>query len=293
VYKKVYTLENFIKYLILVLYNILFYSIIKIQKGDFMSASDDITNLVLKKLDENVNGLRWADLYSAIRIEYPNMKNGTIVGGIRNFYNRNTSSVYKPDKGLYKLLKYQNDNPQNVIISNLQNNVSPPSNTQPASAKEEDFYESFVAWLVNDQEECTKAKELGGNIFGGKWGTPDVIGVSKSLPTDIIEKDIEITSVEIKLAQNELITAFGQACSYKLFSHKVYLVIPQQSNSEEISRLDSLCYLFGIGLVLFDNTNSNIPNYQLKNRAQKGEPDNYYLNKNIEKAKDFFNELLS
>ena len=106
-------------------------------------------------------------------------------------------------------------------------------------------------------------------IFGGKWGTPDVIGVSKSLPTDVIGKNIEITSAEIKFATNELISAFGQACSYKLFSHKVYLVIPQQSNPEELSRLGSLCYLFGIGLVLFDNTNPNRPNYQLKNRAQK------------------------
>jgi hypothetical protein len=57
--------------------------------------------------------------------------------------------------------------------------------------------------------------------------------------------------------------------------------------------LDSLCFLFGIGLVLFDNTNPNIPNYQLKNRSQKGEPDNYYLNKNIDRAKSFFNDLLS
>ena len=250
-----------------------------------MSALDDITKLVLEKLDENENGLRWADLYTIIKTQYPNIKNGTIVGSLRKFYNKNTSSVYKPDKGLYKLIKYQDSNSLNVSL--FQNN------TQTQSIKEEDFYESFAAWLVNDREECIKAKELGGNVFGGKWGTPDVIGVSKSLPTDIIEKDIEITSFEIKFSQNELITAFGQACSYKLFSHKVYLVIPQQSNNEEISRLDSLCFLFGIGLVLFDNTNINMPNYQLKNRAQKGEPDNYYLNKNIDKAKDFFNELLS
>jgi len=254
-----------------------------------MSALDDITKLVLEKLDENENGLRWADLYSIIKIKYPNMKNGTIVGGLRKFYNKNISSVYKPDKGLYKLIKYQDTNSLNTSL--LQNNLQP--NTQTLSIKEEDFYESFAAWLVDDREECIKAKELGGNIFGSKWGTPDVIGVSKSLPTDIIKKDIEITSVEIKFSQNELITAFGQACSYKLFSHKVYLVIPQQSNTEEISRLDSLCYLFGIGLVLFDNTNPNMPNYQLKNRAQKGEPDYYYLNKNIDKAKDFFDELLS
>jgi len=255
-----------------------------------MSALDDITKLVLQKLDENENGLRWADLYSMIKMKYPSMKNGTIVGSLRKFYINNKSSVYKPDKGFYKLIKYQDSNLQNMSL--LQNNNF-QSNAQIPSVKEEDFYESFAAWLVDDREECTKAKELGRNFFGSKWGTPDVIGVSKSLPTDIIKRDIEITSVEIKFSQNELITAFGQACSYKLFSHKVYLVIPQQSNSEEISRLDSLCFLFGIGLVLFDNTNPNMPNYQLKNRSQKGEPDYYYLNQNINKAKDFFDELLS
>jgi hypothetical protein len=250
-----------------------------------MSALEDITDFVLNKLDKHPNGLRWMDLYVGIKSEFPNMKNGTIVGGLRKFYNKNTSIVYKPDKGLYKLLKYQN------TINFINNSVQ--TSGQQSTIKEEDFYESFADWLVDDQEECTKAKELGGNIFGNRWGTPDVIGVYKSLPTDIIKGEIEITSVEIKYSQNELITAFGQVCSYKLFSHKVYLVIPQQSNSEEISRLDSLCFLFGIGLVLFDNTNPNLPNYVLKNRAQKGSPDFYYLNRNIDKAKSFFNDLLS
>jgi hypothetical protein len=147
--------------------------------------------------------------------------------------------------------------------------------------------------LTNDLEECTKAKELGGNVFGGKWGTPDVVGVSKAMPTDIIKNETEIISAEIKLTTSELITAFGQACSYKLFSHKVYLVIPEQSNPDEKSRLDSLCYLFGIGLVLYDSSNSDMPNYELKNRAQKGSPDTFYINKNISKAIDFFNDLLS
>ena len=255
-----------------------------------MSALSDITNLVLEKLNEYPNGLRWVELYIEIKTKFPNMKSGTIVGGLRNFYNKNTALVYKPDKGLYKLIKYQDSNTQNIAVSHNNTLQSPVA---PSFVKEENFYESFSAWLVNDQEECTIAKELGGNVFGNKWGTPDVIGVSKSLPTDIIKKEIEITSVEIKLSQNDLVTAFGQACSYKLFSHKVYLVIPQQSNTEEIARLGSLCFLFGIGLVIFDNTNPNMPNYQLKNRAQKGEPDNYYLNKNIDKAKSFFNELLS
>jgi hypothetical protein len=47
------------------------------------------------------------------------------------------------------------------------------------------------------------------------------------------------------------------------------LVIPVQSSQDEISRLDYLCYLFGTGFVLYDCTNPDNPNYQLKNRDQK------------------------
>jgi hypothetical protein len=248
----------------------------------------DISDLLFKKLDEYKHGLRWIDLYSLIKDEYPDMKDGTIANGIRNFYNNNTSEVYKPEKGLYKLVKNKN-----IIFASVVPAVYEKDNLSSNKIKEADFYESFKAWLEDEIGECTKTKVLGGKAFGDKWGTPDIIGVSKSLPTDTIKKEIEITSVEIKFSPYELITAFGQACSYKLFSHKVYIAIPEQSDIEEIARLNSLCFLFGIGLVLFDNTYPDPTKYKLKNRAQKGTHDIDFLNKKIEKAKDFFIDLLS
>jgi hypothetical protein len=252
-----------------------------------MSATDEIQQFLLKKLDETPAGIRYAGLAKSIRLEFPAMKHGTVAGGIRRSYQKNTKLIYKPEKGLFRLLKYQD------ALANSDSVATPVATESESSVSESDFYESFADWLTNDLEECTKAKELGGNVFGGKWGTPDVVGVSKAMPTDIIKNETEIISAEIKLATSELITAFGQACSYKLFSHKVYLVIPEQSNPDEKSRLDSLCYLFGIGLVLYDSSNSDMPNYELKNRAQKGSPDTFYINKNISKAIDFFNDLLS
>ncbi len=60
----------------------------------------------------------------------------------------------------------------------------------------------------------------------------------------------EIVSAEIKLDPNQLVVAFGQACAYKLFSHKVYLVVSK--GSEEIGRLKPLCLRFGLGLMLFE-----------------------------------------
>jgi hypothetical protein len=75
------------------------------------------------------------------------------------------------------------------------------------------------------------------------------MGVLKQDSIDPYKTGIEIVSVEIKISADQLVTAFGQACSYKLFSHKVYLVIPADpSHKEEIARIDSLCYYLESGL---------------------------------------------
>jgi hypothetical protein len=124
---------------------------------------------------------------------------------------------------------------------------------------------------------------LGGNRFKDKWGTPDVIGKKESKRSDIIQAPVEIVSAEIKTETNQLITAFGQACAYKLFSHKCYLVIPKQSSQDEVARLDSLCQLFGIGLVLFNVENPNTPDFTIRVRPNKHEPDFFYTNKYMSK----------
>mgnify|MGYP001167291915 CR=1 FL=1 len=135
-------------------------------------------------------------------------------------------------------------------------------------------------------EECTKAVSLGGNRFGGKWGTPDVFGIFRSRESDIVKFPIEVISAEIKTNTAELITAYGQACAYKLFSHRSYLVIPQESSPEDIDRLDSLCIISGIGLILFDAARPHGPNFQIRVRAVKHEPDTFYVNQNIKQVAD-------
>ena len=77
-----------------------------------------------------------------------------------------------------------------------------------------------------------------------------------------------------------MVTAFGQACAYKIFSHKVYLVIPKQAE-QEIPRIESLCMRFGIGLILFNKEEPQDPNFEIRSRAAKNEPDYYYVNKYI------------
>ncbi|MEM3830418.1 MAG: hypothetical protein QXP36_14585, partial [Conexivisphaerales archaeon] len=121
----------------------------------------------------------------------------------------------------------------------------------------------------------------------------DVFGVYKFSDIDPVRPPLEIISAEIKTNTSQLITAFGQACAYKIFSHKVYLVIPKQAESE-ISRLESLCLKFGIGLIVFNNENAGTPEYQIRTRAIKTEPDYFYVNLYIQKlSKDDVKKLLN
>ena len=189
---------------------------------------------------------------------------------IANFRQR-----YKPSRGLFRLLEFK-DPETDELKKEVQSK-------ETKKVKEEDFYEPFSNWLQNDIEDVTHSIPLGGNRFKDKWGTPDVIGKRESKRSDIIQAPVEIVSAEIKTETNQLITAFGQACAYKLFSHKCYLVIPKQSAQDEIARLDSLCQLFGIGLVLFDVENPSVPDFIIRVRPDKHEPDFFYTNKYMSK----------
>jgi len=237
-----------------------------------MTEFEKVFDVIIEALDKNEGGLRYSELWRLIKSKYPDMKTGTITGSIRKAYLKHIDEIYKPETGLFCLLKYK---------ENIESKSYKGKYKKKEIIHEEAFYDSFAEWLVGEVEECSKAIPLGGNILGNKWGTPDVIGILSSMPSDIIKHEIEITSAEIKIDTNQLITAFGQACSYKLFSHRVYLVIPNQSPQDEIIRIDSLCSLFGIGLILFNAEKKDDPDYRIRNRAKKGAPDLFYVNKNI------------
>lgn len=228
-----------------------------------------ITKQALKLLEENPNGIRYMQLVKAIKQAFPDIPINTIHGTIWNLDQRVPKLVYKPEKGLFRHTKYKD---KEIILE---------EKPEIKGIKEEDFYLSFADYLKNELEEVTKAISLGGNKFKDKWGTPDVIGVKKSKRYDIIQFQPEIVSAEIKLdtSGSALITAFGQACSYKLFSHKVYLVIPKNVSEEDKSRIESLCLIFGIGLILYNTMDPENPEYEIRVRPLKQDPDMFYVNK--------------
>lgn len=228
-----------------------------------------IAKAALEIVGRERDGIRFKDLQRAILTAYPEFNPNTVAGTVVNLPSKYPDLVYKPAPGVYRAIRFVEGD------SNQCDRADTP--------KEEAFYKPFAEWLVDEVEDCTKAIPLGGNVFGDKWGTPDVIGKRESRKSDIIEAPIEIVSAEIKTESGQLVTAFGQACAYCLFSHKSYLVVPKQSALEEVNRLDSLCQVFGIGLVLFDRRNADDPDFQIRVRPRYQQPDLFYANRYLKK----------
>lgn len=224
-------------------------------------------------LEQSPEGLRYSVLRNKIQVADPGFNSNTINGSIWNLDTLFPEKVYKPSKGLYRLTKYK---PPESEIPEVP--ATPPPSSAP-KIKEEAFYAPFADWLVNEIEDATQAIPLGGNTFKDKWGTPDVIAKQESRRSDIIKGPTEILSAEIKTETYQLVTAFGQACAYKLFSHRVYLVVPNQAQAEEISRLDSLCQIFGIGLITFNAESQSAPDFRILVRPARHEPDLFWTNK--------------
>lgn len=225
------------------------------------------------------DGIRYSNLIRRLHEELPEIPVNTIHGSIWELMQQ-TKEVYRPVQGLYRHTKFKDTQIESTEVG------SATKLKQQEKQKEEKFYEPFADWLVNELEDCTKAISLGGNKFKEKWGTPDVVGVRVPRRGDIIQIPIEIVSAEIKLDSKDLITAFGQACSYKLFSHKSYIVVPKDSPEEDRARIDALCLIFGIGLILFDKSNSKEPRFEIRVRPSKHEPDMFYVNKYMKQIED-------
>lgn len=241
---------------------------------------------IIKKTRENLEnspqGIRYSELVRKIQEVYPEIKLKVIQWETYNLHKK-FKDIFKPERGLFILEKYLREG-----IGEKLKEIKKTIKT----VEETEFYSLFADYLVNELEECTKAIPLGRNRFQDRWGTPDVLGTYKVLGLGHIQPPIEIISAEIKSDIGQLITSFGQACSYKLFSHKVYLVIPKDANGADIKRVESLCLKFGIGLILFDKNDKENPDFEILTRAIKSEPDYFYLNKYLRLIEDEARELL-
>jgi hypothetical protein len=223
----------------------------------------------LRIIAAHAGGIRYSDLVTKILEVSPETPRNTISGSVWNLETIRPDSVRKPSRGLY----------QPASAAGL-----PTEEPKASKVKEDAFYESFGEWLKNELDEVTDVVALGGASFRTKWGTPDVLGVYKPLASNLIKFQIEIVSAEVKVNPLEAITAFGQAVAYRLFSAKTYIAMTATIAEDDLSRLESLCMLFGVGLVVFD-LSPKAPNYRIRMRAQRFSADMFYVNELADRLK--------
>jgi hypothetical protein len=240
-----------------------------------MTSKDRVFEEAIKIVGATESGVRYSALVRALKTKLPDIPANTIHGSLHSFRNNLPEEIYMPAKGLYRHIRFGKAGEE----------VPRRGKAPVQKADEEQFYGFFAEWLVNELEECTRAIALGGSKFKDKWGTPDVIGVREPKKSDIIKPPTEIIAAEVKTDTQALITAFGQACAYRLFSHRSYIVVPDDSADEDITRLDALARIFGIGLILFDRKKKDAQ-FEIRVRAARHEPDMFYVNKYLKMIED-------
>lgn len=213
-------------------------------------------------------GIRWSELNRKIAQEAPETPKNTIQGSLHALL-KDAPDIQKLSRGVYTLKSAS-------LRSSEQFETPEPVPDVLPGAAEHAFYKPFAAWL-KELDEVTEATVVGGNVLGGKWGTPDVIGVLRPRKADLIKFDAQIVSAEIKVDPNQPVVAFGQAVAYRLFSHRSFIAFPDTIAPANYDRLEALCILHGIGLVLF-RLDAEDPDFQLKVRPQTALPDMFYVN---------------
>ena len=71
------------------------------------TVTGQIYGKIIELLDTNPEGLHWSELISILETTFPDFHPKTINGCVWKLTERYPNQVYKPEKGLFKLLKYK------------------------------------------------------------------------------------------------------------------------------------------------------------------------------------------
>ncbi len=129
------------------------------------------------------------------------------------------------------------------------------------SFKESDLYPLVEFWMSTKYDTSQNVSALKG---GGKWGNPDVIGISRLEVLGSVE--IEIGSCEVKLSHDSWELFVFEAVSHKRFSNRSWYCYRTSSHEPPPKGMDVYAERFNVGIlqiVLNDN--------QLAELKQNGE----------------------
>ncbi len=245
-------------------------------------------------LDAHPGGMRWADVLKIIRAAHPETPSNSVRGATHVLF-QGADDIVKIARGTYQLAKYtEADSAEAAAEEDVIASTPVPADVEgrgAGSVSEQDFYASFAEWL-EENDEVTVAGALGGSSLGGKWGTPDVMGVLKPRAQDMFKFEPQIVAAEIKATPGQPVVAFGQAVAYRLFSHKSYIVVPRTTTTDDMNRLKSLCSIHGVGLVVF-TLDKEQPDYSVVVLPAVASPDMFYVNNMLDRLKGSEPKLLN
>ncbi|TWB27558.1 hypothetical protein [Nitrospirillum bahiense] len=246
--------------------------------------TNQIKSRVRQLLGEAPDGMRWSEVARKIETESPETSPNTIQGSIQSLF-KEARDITKIRRGVYVLIEPPGEESGPETTDTVVAVPAGPGAAIETVLREDAFYQPFADWL-KELEEVTYAAAIGGNALGGKWGTPDVIGVLKPKKADLIKFDLQIITAEIKIDPSQPVVAFGQAIAYRLFSHRSFIVVPDIIGADNYDRLEALSILYGIGLVTF-KPDPREPKFSLRVRAQTIQPDMFYVNQMAKRLHDY------
>lgn len=228
-------------------------------------------------LKKNSDGMVHSHLIEAVLVRNPKINQHTVVRAVVDLPKDHPDAVVKGEGwgAPYRLKK--------IVDREAAEEDAEEDAAQGTQTRERSYYKPFRNWLLSE-EKCQMAAATGDVRKGkrGKWMIPDVVGKRDRELIPNLTLLPEITSVEIKygVTWNELIQGFGQACAFKTFSHKTYLVVPQQIKPDYRRLLDHLCELFHVGFVVYDSeVKPEAVTFTEVLRPQPHEPDHDELKK--------------
>jgi hypothetical protein len=108
-------------------------------------------------LKDHPNGLSYSALKREVQRIDAAFNSNTINGCIWNLDAVFPDKIYKPSKGIFRLLTFKSKESDAMAQAiSLQTQIK---------IKKSDFYIPFADWLKRDMEDVTHAIPLGGNIF--------------------------------------------------------------------------------------------------------------------------------
>lgn len=237
-----------------------------------MTKLEQVAEAAVELLRAAPGGLRYCDLVYQLGRRLPNHNSHMIQRAVGKLP-QVCADVYKPWTGMYAL--------RGVFDERF---APPPKRSVGHGIAERRFYDSF-AEFIGALERCDRCVAVGGNSLGDLWGTPDVMGRIAARYRALVPYGDTFVAGELKTGMGMTMRAFGQACAYRLFAHCVYIAMPQATLPAELERLELLCRMFGIGLVVFNDDAPDKPDYRLLQRARPGWPDMAVLNDKAELLK--------